>query len=51
MLNQILNIAASIVVLAMISVALSKRSNTVPVLGALFGGFGNAIKNAGQAGR
>jgi hypothetical protein len=51
MLNQLLNILASIIVLAMVSVALSRKSNTQGVLGAFFGGFGNTIKQAGNAGR
>lgn len=51
MANQAFNLLGSIVVLAMISVALSNKSNTVGVLNAGFGGFGNALKAAGQAGR
>lgn len=51
MINQFGNILASIVVVAIASVVLSKKSNTAGVTKAFFGGFGGALKNAGQAGR
>lgn len=51
MINQLLNILASIIVLAMISVALSRKSNTQGVISSFFTGFGTTIKNAGNAGR
>lgn len=46
MANQAFNLLGSIVVLAMISVALSRNSATSSVLKAFFGGFGGAIKAA-----
>lgn len=51
MLNQALNILASIIVLAMVSVALSRKSNTAGVTTSFFSGFGNTIRAAGNAGR
>lgn len=46
MANQAFNLLGTIVVLAMLSVALSKNSNTGGVLKALFGGFAGSIKAA-----
>jgi PRD1 phage membrane DNA delivery len=51
MINQFGNIIFSIVVVAGLSVAASRKSNTAGILKAGFGGFGQALKDAGQAGR
>lgn len=51
MANQAFNLLGSIVVLAIISVALSKKSNTQGVVTGFFTGFGNSLKAAGSAGR
>lgn len=51
MANQFFNLLGSIVVLAMISVALSKKSDTAGVATGFFTGFGNSLKSAGSAGR
>lgn len=51
MANQFFNLLGSIVVLAMISVALSNKSNTAAVTTGFFNGFGNSLKAAGSAGR
>jgi len=46
MANQAFNLLGSIVVLAMISVALSRSSNTAGVLKSFFAGFSGSIKAA-----
>lgn len=46
MLNQAFNLLGSIIVLAIISVALSRKSNTQGVLSGFFSGFANTIKAA-----
>lgn len=51
MANQAFNLLGSIVVLAIISVALSKKSNTSQVTKSFFDGFSGSLKAAGNAGR
>lgn len=51
MINQAFNILASIVALAMLAVALSRKSQTGSVIKDFFGGFTASIKAAGNAGR
>lgn len=46
MVNQAFNLLGSIVILAMVSVALSRKSNTAGVFGAFFKGFGGSIRAA-----
>jgi hypothetical protein len=49
MANQAFNLLGSIIILAMISVALRRSSNTAGVLGAFWKGFTGAIKGASNA--
>lgn len=51
MANQFFNLLGSIVVLAMISVALSNKSNTAGVAKGFFSGFSGSLTAAGNAGR
>ena len=46
MANQAFNLLGSIVILAMISVALSRSSNTSGVTRSFFSGFANSIRAA-----
>lgn len=46
MANQIFNLLGSIVVLYMVAIAVSKKSNTAGVFAAFFKGFGNTLKGA-----
>lgn len=46
MVNQAFNLLGSIVILALVSVALSKKSNTTGVLGSFWSGFSSSIKAA-----
>lgn len=46
MLNQAFNLLGSIVLLAMVSVALSKSSNTSGVVSGFWTGFSNSLKAA-----
>jgi len=46
MINQAFNLLGSIVILALASVALSKKSNTSGVLSSFFSGFSGSIKAA-----
>lgn len=46
MANQAFNLLGSIVILAMVSVALSRSSNTAGVLSSFFGGFSSSIRAA-----
>lgn len=46
MANQAFNLLGSIIVLAMISVALSRSSNTAGVFSSFFSGFSNSIRAA-----
>jgi hypothetical protein len=49
--NQAFNLLGSIVVLAMVSVALSPKSQTGNVLTNFFKGFSGSLTAAGNAGR
>lgn len=46
MVNQAFNLLGSIIILAMVSVALSRNSNTGGVLKAFFSGFAGSIRAA-----
>jgi hypothetical protein len=49
--NQVFNVIGSIIVLAMVSVALSPKSQTGNVLTAFFKGLSGSVTAAGNAGR
>jgi len=46
MVNQAFNLLGTILILAMVSVALSRKSNTEGVLKSFFGGFAGSIRAA-----
>jgi len=46
MVNQAFNLLGTIIILAMVSVALSRKSDTKGVLSAFFGGFSGSIRAA-----
>lgn len=46
MINQVFNLLGSIVILAMVSTALSSKSNTSGVVTGFFNGFSSSIKAA-----
>lgn len=49
--NQVGNVLGSIIIVALASVALSKKSDTANVLSKFWSGFGGALTSAGKAGQ